>query len=90
MLNSLLEKMVIWFVIKLQKKTQKPPERHQNTQKKKDIYLKKKERKLLMAYDWYNSVIMENQKITTFSDYTPNHSCKFRPKKWVEIDDQSH
>ena len=43
-----------------------------------------------MTYDWYNSVIMENQKIITFSDYTPNHSCKFRPKKCVEIDEESH
>ena len=33
---------------------------------------------------------MENQKIITFSDYTPNHSCKFRPKKWVETGEESH
>ena len=28
---------------------------------KKDMYLQEKDTKLLMNWDWYNSVIMENQ-----------------------------
>ena len=39
---------------------------------KKDIYLQKKDRKLLTIWDWYNSIIMEYQKIINFSHNAPN------------------
>ena len=47
---------------------------------KKDIYLQKKGRKLLIIWDYYNSIIMEYQKWHLL-DYTPNHPTKFRAKK---------
>ena len=56
---------------------------------KKDIYLQKKGNTLLMNYNQYNNIIMEYQKITNFSDNTPNQLAKFKTKNWIEINDQS-
>ena len=39
---------------------------------KSDIYLQKKDIKLLIIYYWYNSIIKEYQKIINFLDNTPN------------------
>ena len=54
---------------------------------KKDMYLQKKDRKLLMIWDKYNNTIMEYQKIINFWDNTINQSTKFRTKNCVEIND---
>ena len=35
---------------------------------KKDMYLQKKDSKLLMKWDWYNSIIVEYQKIAEATD----------------------
>ena len=56
---------------------------------KKDIYLQKKGNTLLMNYNQYNNIIMEYQKITNFSENTPNQLAKFKTKNWIEINDQS-
>ena len=47
---------------------------------KKDIYLQKKDRKLLMEY----------KKIINILDNTPNQPSKFKTKNCVEINDESH
>ena len=47
---------------------------------KKDIYLQKKDNKLLMNWDQYNNIIMEYQKIIDLLDNTPNQPPKFRTK----------
>ena len=49
----------------------------------------KKDRKLLMIWDYYNSVIMEYQKIINLLDNTPKQSTKFMTKNWVEINDNA-
>ena len=56
----------------------------------KDVYLQKKERKLLMIQDQYDSIIIEFQKIINLLDNTPNQPSKFRTKNWVKINDDSH
>ena len=40
-------------------------------------------------YDWYNSIIMEYQKIIMLLVNTPNQPFKFRAKSWVEINNDS-
>ena len=55
----------------------------------KDVYLQKKERKLLMIQDQYDSIIIEFQKIINLLDNTPNQPSKFRINNWVEINDES-
>ena len=55
----------------------------------KDVYLQKKERKLLMIQDQYDSIIIEFQKIINLLDNTPNQPSKFRMNNWVEINDES-
>ena len=52
---------------------------------KKDIYLQKRNRKLLMIWDQYSTVIMEYQRIIDFLENTPNQPSKFMTKNWVEI-----
>ena len=56
---------------------------------KNDIYLQKKDKKLLMNQDQYNNIIMEYQKLIIFLDNTPNQLSKFRTKNSIEINDQS-
>ena len=51
---------------------------------KKDVYLQKKDRKLLMISDQYNTIIMEYQKIINLSDNTLVQRPKFKTKNWVE------
>ena len=46
---------------------------------KKDIYLQKKENKLLMNQGWCN-IVMEHQKILNLLDDTLNLPSKFRTK----------
>ena len=55
----------------------------------KDVYLQKKERKLVMIQDQYDSIIIEFQKIINLLDNTPNQPSKFRINNWVEINDES-
>ena len=55
----------------------------------KDVYLQKKERKLLMIQDQYDSIIIEFQKIINLLDNTPKQPSKFRINNWVEINDES-
>ena len=55
----------------------------------KDVYLQKKERKLLMIQDQYDSIIIEFQKIINLLDNTPNQPSKFRINNWVKINDES-
>ena len=54
---------------------------------KKDLYLQRKDRKLLMIRDYYDNKIMEYQKIIDLLDNTPNQPSKFKTKNWVEIND---
>ena len=56
---------------------------------KKNIDLQKKDRKLSMIRDYYNSITMENKKIINFLHNTPNQLTKFRTKKQVEINDDA-
>ena len=49
------------------------------------IYIQKKDRKLLMTWDWYNWIVMEYQKMINFLNNTPNEPSKFRTKNCVEI-----
>ena len=51
---------------------------------KKDVYLQKKDRKLLMISDQYNTIIMEYQKIIDLLDNTLVQRPKFKTKNWVE------
>ena len=53
----------------------------------KDIIPQKKDRKLLIIWDWYNSIIMKYQKIINLLDNTLNQPFKFRTKNWVEVND---
>ena len=54
------------------------------------VYIQKKDRKLLMIWDWYNSIIMEYQIIIkNLLGNTPNQTNKFRTKNWVEINDDA-
>ena len=46
----------------------------------KDIYLQKKENKLLMNLDQYNNIIMEDQKMINLLDNISNQPSKFRTK----------
>ena len=55
---------------------------------KKDIYLQRKEYKLLMNWNQYKKIIMEYQKIIKWLGNTPNQLSKSRTKKWIEINDQ--
>ena len=50
---------------------------------KKDIYLQKRQKKLLMIWDYYSSIIMEHGRIIATM---PNHS-EFKTKNWVKIND---
>ena len=54
---------------------------------KKDLYLQRKDRKLLMIRDYYDNKIMEYQKIIDLLDNTPNQPSKFKTKNWLEIND---
>ena len=54
---------------------------------KKDLYLQRKDRKLLMIRDYYDNKIMEYQKIIDLLDNTPNQPSKFKTKNWVEVND---
>ena len=45
------------------------------------IYIQKKTRKLWMIWHWYNSIIMEYQKIINLLNNTPNYPSKFKTKK---------
>ena len=56
---------------------------------KREIYLQKKDNKLLMNKDEYNNTIMEYQKIANLLDDASNQSSKFKTKNWVEINDES-
>ena len=56
---------------------------------KKDIYLQKKKRKLLMISYQHNSIIMEYQKIINLLDNTPIQPTKFRTNNWVEINNDA-
>ena len=47
---------------------------------KKDIYLQRNDRKLLMIKDQYNSIIMEYQKIIYLLSDTLNQPFKFKTK----------
>ena len=54
---------------------------------KKDIFLLKKDKKLLMNEDLHN-IIMEYQKIANLiDDNTLNQPSKFRTRNWIEIND---
>ena len=53
---------------------------------KKDIYLHKKDNKLLMNY---HNIIMEYQKLSNLLDNASNQPSKFKAKNWVEINDES-
>ena len=65
--------MAIWlaikFIIKLQKSKKfttgyfRDSGKWNGIYQKKDIYLQKKDRKLLMNSDWYNDIVMDYQKI---------------------------
>ena len=56
---------------------------------KKDIYLQKKDKMLLIIFNInYNSIVMEYQKIIKLLDNTPNQPNKFRTKTWIEINDE--
>ena len=56
---------------------------------KKDIFLLKKDKKLLMNEDLYN-IIMEYHKIANLIDHnTLNQPSKFRTRNWIEINDES-
>ena len=55
---------------------------------KKDIYIQKRDRKLLMIKDYYNNVITEYQKIINLLDKAPNQPFKFRTRNWIEINDE--
>ena len=56
---------------------------------KKDIFLLKKDKQLLMNYDLHN-IIMEYQKIANLiNDNTLNQPSKFRTRNWNEINDKS-
>ena len=61
MLNSVLQKMVIWLVIKLQKKTQKPPERHQKIIQKQS-QMKKKMLDLVQRYSEKEKYISQEKR----------------------------
>ena len=50
----------------------------------KDISLLKIDRNILMIQDYYNSIIMEYQKMINLVDNTPTQPTKFRTKNWVE------
>ena len=56
-------------------------------------YLKKnvsvEERKILMIWDWYDSIIVEYWKNKNLLGNIPNQPSKFRTKNWVEINDGS-
>ena len=54
---------------------------------KKDLYLQRKGRKLLMIRDYYDNKKLEYQKIIDLLDNTPNQPSKFKTKNWVEIND---
>ena len=56
---------------------------------KKDIFLLKKDKKLLMNENLHN-IIMEYQKIANLiDDNTLNQPSKFRTRNWIEINDES-
>ena len=92
----------VWLIIKLliklqksqklckkKKKSETVTNEHNKEIPKKDIYLQKEDRNLLMIWDKYNNAIMEYQKIINFWDNTINQSTEFRTKTWVEINDDS-
>ena len=91
--------LVIWLVITLLMKLRKLQKTHNNIIQrklqmsivkkylKKDLYLQRKDRKLLMIRDYYDNKIMEYQKIIDLLDNTPNQPSKFKTKNWVEIND---
>ena len=51
----------------------------------KDIDVQKKDRKLLIIWDLYNSIIMEYQKVISLLDNTQNQPTAFRTKDFVGI-----
>ena len=52
---------------------------------KKYIRLQKRDRKLLMIWDWYKDIILEYQKIINLLKNTLIQPSKFRTENWVEI-----
>ena len=51
----------------------------------KDIDVQKKDRKLLIIWDLYNTIIMEYQKVISLLDNTQNQPTAFRTKNLVGI-----
>ena len=45
--------------------------------------------RLLMIWNWYNSIIMGHRKITNLLDNTPNQPTIIKTKYWAEINDES-
>ena len=63
-------------------------EHDKEVSKQRYIYLQKKNRKLLIIWYQYNSVIMEYQKrILNLLDNKPNQPSKFRTKNCAEVND---
>ena len=63
--------------------------RKKHKYQKKDIYLQKKDNKLLMNEDLFSNMIMEYQKIINLLENKSNQLSKFRTKNWIEINEQS-
>ena len=53
------------------------------------IYNQKEDQKLLMIWDWNNSIIVEYQKILNLLDNTLNQPSKVMTKNWVETNANS-
>ena len=47
---------------------------------KKAMYFQKKDKKLLIIWDWYNSIIIEYQKLINLLENTPNQPTKLKLK----------
>ena len=88
--NKIADKITkISKTLQKKKKSETVTNEHYKEIPKKDIYLQKEDRNLLMIWDKYNNAIMEYQKIISFWDNTTNQPTKFRKKNWVEINDDS-
>ena len=57
---------------------------------KKDIYLQKKNKKLLITLISIQQYNKEYQKIINLLNNEPNQPTKFRTKNWIEINDGAH
>ena len=77
---------LICIIVQRQLKTKDLIKRYIN----KDVYLLKKDKKLLIKiWDWYNSIIIEYQKIISLLGNTLNQPSKFRKfmvtlQKWAK------